>query len=146
MKPHMKNTAVTTPKARRSRPGSVRCMGDSSGTGRCPGTIVVRAAPHQTGVPRMSIRISPVLCLTAALVSVTAYAATPGEEAWSSVDPFIGTGEGGHTYPGASLPFGMVQLSPDTDIKDFHKSYKWAAGYLHEDSTILGFSHTHFSG
>src|SRR5690242_7439276 len=94
----------------------------------------------------MSIRISPVLCLAAGLLSATAYAAVPGEDAWSSVDPFIGTGAGGHTYPGASLPFGMVQLSPDTDIKPFKESYKWAAGYRYEDSTILGFSQTHFSG
>ncbi|HEY1992652.1 MAG TPA: GH92 family glycosyl hydrolase [Gammaproteobacteria bacterium] len=85
--------------------------------------------------------LTSVLCFTAA-----AYAATPVDDAYSSVDPFIGTGEGGHTYPGASMPFGMVQLSPDTDIKDFHKSYKWAAGYRYEDTTILGFSHTHFSG
>src|SRR5690349_19304339 len=124
MKPHMKNTAVTTPKARRSRPDSVWCIGRLPGTGRCPGTIVGRHAPHQTGVPRMSFRISPVLCIAAALLSATAYAAAPGEDAWSAVDPFIGTGAGGHTYPGASLPFGMVQLSPDTDIKPFKQSYK----------------------
>ena len=94
----------------------------------------------------MSIRIPSVLCLAAALLSATAYAAAPADDAWSAVDPFIGTGAGGHTYPGASLPFGMVQLSPDTDIKDFHQSYKWAAGYRYEDTTIMGFSQTHFSG
>lgn len=64
----------------------------------------------------------------------------------SAVDPFIGTGPEGHTFPGATLPFGMVQLSPDTQIRPFKQSYKWAAGYRYEDSTILGFSHTHFSG
>ena len=63
-----------------------------------------------------------------------------------AVDPFIGTGPEGHTFPGASVPFGMVQLSPDTQIRPFKQSYKWAAGYRYEDSTILGFSHTHFSG
>jgi len=62
------------------------------------------------------------------------------------VDPFIGTGGEGHTFPGATAPFGMIQLSPDTDIKPFKQSYKWAAGYRYEDPTILGFSHTHFSG
>jgi predicted alpha-1,2-mannosidase len=62
------------------------------------------------------------------------------------VDPFIGTGPEGHTFPGATVPFGMVQLSPDTQIRPFKQSYKWAAGYRYEDSTILGFSHTHFSG
>ncbi|HSN17563.1 MAG TPA: GH92 family glycosyl hydrolase [Gammaproteobacteria bacterium] len=99
----------------------------------------------------MPIRIpSAVLLLSALCSAATAYAGssrmTPADAAYASVDPFIGTGEGGHTYPGASMPFGMVQLSPDTDIKDFHKSYKWAAGYRYEDTTILGFSHTHFSG
>lgn len=62
------------------------------------------------------------------------------------VDPMIGTGPEGHTYPGATVPFGMVQLSPDTQIRPFKQSYKWAAGYRYEDTTILGFSHTHFSG
>jgi predicted alpha-1,2-mannosidase len=62
------------------------------------------------------------------------------------VDPFIGTGPDGHTFPGATVPFGMVQLSPDTQIRSFKQSYKWAAGYRYEDTTILGFSHTHFSG
>lgn len=62
------------------------------------------------------------------------------------VDPMIGTGPEGHTFPGATTPFGMVQLSPDTQIRPFKQSYKWAAGYRYEDTTILGFSHTHFSG
>ena len=62
------------------------------------------------------------------------------------VDPFIGTGPDGHTFPGATVPFGMVQLSPDTQIRPFKRSYKWASGYRYEDTTILGFSHTHFSG
>ena len=58
------------------------------------------------------------------------------------VDPFIGTGGHGHTYPGATLPFGMVQLSPDTRIND----WDGCSGYHYSDSTILGFSHTHLSG
>src|SRR3981081_4086499 len=58
------------------------------------------------------------------------------------VDPFIGTGPEGHTFPGATLPFGMVQLSPDTQVRPFKQSYKWASGYRYEDTTILGFSHT----
>ena len=64
----------------------------------------------------------------------------------TSVNVFIGTGQDGHTFPGATTPFGMVQLSPDTQIRYFKQSYKWAAGYRYEDKTILGFSHTHFSG
>ncbi len=58
------------------------------------------------------------------------------------VDPFIGTSEHGHTYPGASLPFGMIQLSPDTGIED----WDWCSGYHSSDSSIIGFSHTHLSG
>src|SRR5580692_11428508 len=72
--------------------------------------------------------------------------AVPSSTAFQSVDPMIGTGPEGHTFPGATVPFGMVQLSPDTQIRPFKQSYKWAAGYRYEDTTILGFSHTHFSG
>ena len=55
---------------------------------------------------------------------------------------FIGTGGDGHTYPGATLPSGMVQLSPDTDVE------RWdtCSGYHHGDGSIMGFSHTHLSG
>lgn len=69
-----------------------------------------------------------------------------GKTPYDYVDPFIGTGGDGHTYPGATVPFGMVQLSPDTDIRPFRESYAWASGYRYSDKTILGFSHTHFSG
>src|SRR5207253_528554 len=65
---------------------------------------------------------------------------------YHSVDPFIGTGGEGHTFPGAVVPFGMVQLSPDTQLKQRKEGYRWAAGYRHDDTTIFGFSHTHFSG
>lgn len=85
------------------------------------------------------------LAVLGGMTGVSAAASSP-DEAYASVDPFIGTGGGGHTYPGATVPFGMVQLSPDTDIKPFKHSYTWAAGYRYEDKTILGFSHTHFSG
>lgn len=64
----------------------------------------------------------------------------------AEVDPRIGTGGDGHTFPGATVPFGMIQLSPDTAMPDFHHAYKWAAGYQYGDPTIMGFSHTHFSG
>ncbi|MGV3578999.1 GH92 family glycosyl hydrolase [Brevundimonas sp.] len=63
-----------------------------------------------------------------------------------AVDVFIGTAGKGHTFPGAVAPFGMVQLSPDTDYRYFRQSYDWASGYRHDDPTIMGFSHTHFSG
>lgn len=58
------------------------------------------------------------------------------------VDPFIGTGAHGHTFPGASVPFGMVQLSPDTRLTGWDS----CAGYHYSDSQIYGFSHTHLSG
>jgi predicted alpha-1,2-mannosidase len=69
------------------------------------------------------------------------------------VNPLIGTHKMGHTYPGATVPFGMVQLSPETDTipyeADDHYNplvYKYCAGYQYDDPTIVGFSHTHFSG
>lgn len=58
------------------------------------------------------------------------------------VDPFIGTGGHGHTYPGATLPFGMVQLSPDTS----NNGWDSCSGYHVKDGSIMGFSHTHLSG
>src|SRR5579859_4719710 len=89
----------------------------------------------------------PALCAAAlAFCAASAQSAMPADAGYAAVDPFIGTGEGGHTYPGATVPFGMVQLSPDTDHHSFHQGYKWAAGYRYEDPTIIGFSHTHFSG
>jgi predicted alpha-1,2-mannosidase len=60
----------------------------------------------------------------------------------AEVNPFIGTAEHGHTYPGATVPFGMVQLSPDTGIK----GWDWCSGYHWSDKSIIGFSHTHLSG
>ncbi|WP_205942939.1 GH92 family glycosyl hydrolase [Pedobacter frigidisoli] len=69
------------------------------------------------------------------------------------VKPIIGTSKMGHTYPGATVPFGAVQLSPETDTLSYEVNgkyngdvYKYCAGYKFEDKTITGFSHTHFSG
>src|SRR5258708_4646504 len=69
------------------------------------------------------------------------------------IRPIIGTQRMGHTYPGATSPFGMVQLSPDTDTIPYEQNgkynpdvYKYCAGYQYDDKTIVGFSHTHFSG
>ena len=84
------------------------------------------------------------LCVALLVAASSAFA--QGSDPLKLVDPLIGTGPEGHTFPGASAPFGMVQLSPDTQIRPFRQSYKWAAGYRYEDTTILGFSHTHFSG
>tara|TARA_R110002020_G_scaffold111980_1_gene258164 strand:- start:228 stop:2447 length:2220 start_codon:yes stop_codon:yes gene_type:complete len=60
----------------------------------------------------------------------------------SYVDPFIGTGGHGHTYPGASVPFGMIQISPDNGLS----GWDWCSGYHYSDSIIAGFSHLHLSG
>lgn len=60
-----------------------------------------------------------------------------------NVNPMIGTGGNGHTYPGATVPFGMVQLSPDTRIDG---SWDGCSGYHYNDSVIYGFSHTHLNG
>ena len=69
------------------------------------------------------------------------------------VNPIIGTNGMGHTFPGACAPFGIVQLSPDTDTIPhnvdgvYQKNvYEYCAGYQHRDKTIVGFSHTHLSG
>ena len=60
----------------------------------------------------------------------------------NKVDPFIGTAYHGHTFPGATVPFGMVQLSPDTR----QEGWDACSGYHYTDSSIAGFSHTHLSG
>ena len=70
------------------------------------------------------------------------------------VNPMIGTSKMGHVFPGATAPFGMVQLSPQTNFQKMHLSdgsynketYEYCAGYQYKDSTIIGFSHTNFSG
>lgn len=69
------------------------------------------------------------------------------------VKPIIGTEKMGHTYPGVTVPFGAVQLSPDTDTLSYEKNgkynkdiYRYCSGYKYEDKTIVGFSHTHFNG
>lgn len=60
----------------------------------------------------------------------------------SYVNPMIGTGGHGHTFPGATTPFGMVQLSPSNDFK----AWDWCSGYHYSDTVLKGFAHTHISG
>jgi predicted alpha-1,2-mannosidase len=75
--------------------------------------------------------------------AMVAFAVTEGEpDPARYVDPFIGTGGHGHTFPGPCVPFGMVQLSPDTGTE----GWDWCSGYHASDSSIMGFSHTHLSG
>ena len=101
----------------------------------------------------------------AAIVSLVAGAAAIGARAENRpaaiaakapsdyVNPFVGTQEMGHTFPGAAAPFGLVQLSPDTDTIPYSRDgaynpevYRYCAGYQYADRTIVGFSHTHLSG
>lgn len=69
------------------------------------------------------------------------------------VNPMVGTKSMGHTFPGACAPFGLVQLSPDTEMVPHNidgkyqaDAYRYCAGYQYDDKTIVGFSHTHFNG
>jgi predicted alpha-1,2-mannosidase len=87
------------------------------------------------------------------LCHLSAFAQKPPFDLVRWVNPMIGTHKMGHTYPGATAPFGMVQLSPDTDTIPYEMGgkynkdvYKYCAGYQYDDPTIVGFSHTHFSG
>lgn len=86
-----------------------------------------------------SLLTSFIFLLTACCLPLTAYAQ---KDYTKYVNPFIGTGGHGHTFPGATLPFGFVQLSPDTRVDNWDGS----SGYHYSDSIIYGFSHTHLSG
>jgi predicted alpha-1,2-mannosidase len=79
------------------------------------------------------------LSLLVLLTTIVSYA----QNYHQYVNPMIGTGGHGHTYPGATVPFGMVQLSPDTRIDG---SWDGCSGYHYDDATIYGFSHTHLNG
>lgn len=85
------------------------------------------------------------ICLTLQMIN--------GQDLTSYVNPFVGTKNMGHTFPGATTPFGMVQLSPETNQEPYAidgkynpETYRYCSGYQYEDQTIFGFSHTHFSG
>ena len=83
-----------------------------------------------------------IVCCTLVMMSPALSQGADQQNNLQYVNPFIGTGGHGHTFPGATTPNGMVQLSPDT------RTLGWdaCAGYHHSDSSILGFSHTHLSG
>jgi len=78
----------------------------------------------------------------AAMLTVTSCTAPSNGDLTVFVDPFIGTAAHGHVFPGATTPFGMVQLSPDNGTS----GWDWCSGYNYSDSLIAGFSHTHLSG
>lgn len=86
--------------------------------------------------------LSTVLCGCDSRSPVNTTIATKDNLLTSYVDPFIGTGGHGHTYPGATAPFGMMQLSPDTRLD----GWDGCSGYHYSDEYIYGFSHTHLSG
>jgi predicted alpha-1,2-mannosidase len=87
------------------------------------------------------------ITLTLIFAIVFTYSLSAQEDLTKYVNPFIGSGGEGHCYPGATVPFGMVQPSPDTHLPDFNKNaFPWCAGYQYNDSSIIGFSQTHFSG
>src|SRR5437899_9737055 len=76
------------------------------------------------------------------IASVLSSSIATSEDVTQFVKIAIGTGGHGHTYPGATVPFGMVQLSPDT----YNIGWDWCSGYHYSDKSIMGFSHTHLSG
>jgi predicted alpha-1,2-mannosidase len=83
-----------------------------------------------------------ILCLAAIAVVLSGFVYQVPKTPADYVNPFIGTGGHGHTYPGVVLPFGMVQLSPDTRLE----GWDGCSGYHYSDSVVYGFSHTHLSG
>ena len=82
------------------------------------------------------------LLLFSCTKTVTVNKAVKDQPLINYVNPFIGTGGHGHTYPGAVAPFGMMQLSPDTRLE----GWDGCSGYHYSDKHIYGFSHTHLSG
>jgi|APSaa5957512535_1039671.scaffolds.fasta_scaffold00132_26 predicted alpha-1,2-mannosidase len=100
-------------------------------------------ATHFTYV-RLKAMFIFVFMLRTALLSLIILSITScsDKSAFNYVDPFIGTGGHGHTFPGSTMPFGMVQLSPDTRLT----GWDGCSGYHYSDSIIYGFSHTHLSG
>lgn len=82
------------------------------------------------------------LMLLSVFFACTNNSTTENTDLISYVNPFVGTGGHGHTYPGATMPFGMMQLSPDTRLE----GWDGCSGYHYTDQHIYGFSHTHLSG
>jgi predicted alpha-1,2-mannosidase len=95
------------------------------------------------------MKLFTILLFIMLVITVNPQQKTPYDYA----DPLIGTDDMGHTFPGAAVPFGLVQLSPDTDTITYNSGdtynpevYRYCAGYQYTDKTIVGFSHTHFNG
>ncbi|MDN3546775.1 GH92 family glycosyl hydrolase [Mucilaginibacter aquaedulcis] len=101
-------------------------------------------------MPFIKFELRSILTITFLIIAVATASAQKAQKTEKKkekdyaqlVDPFIGTGGHGHTYPGAVVPFGMVQLSPDTRLSGWDGS----SGYHYSDTVVYGFSHTHLSG
>lgn len=108
----------------------------------------LRAAGHRLGVAKyfraMLYRFLPICLLISVAASAQDTTTWASNYATELVNPFVGTGGHGHTFPGACVPFGMVQLSPDTRTDP--QEWDGCGGYHYSDSLIYGFSHTHLSG
>ena len=86
-------------------------------------------------------RLHRLICVIGVIGGISAHAFAQ-RDLTRYVNPFVGTGGHGHTFPGAIVPFGMVQLSPDTRLT----GWDGCSGYHYSDSKVYGFSHTHLSG
>ncbi len=80
--------------------------------------------------------------ISSIFIFVTIFSIAAQKSSLEYINPLIGTGGHGHTFPGVTVPFGLVQLSPDTD----DTGWDWCSGYHYQDNSIMGFSHTHLSG
>ena len=99
------------------------------------------AEHYWSGLP-ITMKAFRIVCLLLLLPLSSFSQKNRQREMTSYVNPFIGTGGHGHTFPGATVPFGMVQLSPDTRLT----GWDGCSGYHYSDHIIYGFSHTHLSG
>lgn len=103
--------------------------------------LIKAASRYLLQIPSLMSKLLPSLLIALLLFGFPLSALRAQNAAF--VNPFIGTGGHGHTFPGATVPFGMVQLSPDTRIDG---SWDGCSGYHFSDSILYGFSHTHLSG
>ncbi len=91
---------------------------------------------------RLNSRLTFLLSAIFIIATSSVFAKSKSKEPVDYVDPFIGTNFFGHTFPGASVPFAMVHLSPDIHTE----GWTYCSGYNYSDNSIIGFSHTHWSG
>ncbi|MCK5345060.1 MAG: glycoside hydrolase family 92 protein, partial [Candidatus Heimdallarchaeota archaeon] len=90
----------------------------------------------------LNLKTGFLLSAILAIATTSVVAQSKSKEPVDYVNPFIGTNFFGHTFPGASIPFAMVHLSPDIHTQ----GWTYCSGYNYRDNSIIGFSHTHWSG